>query len=204
MTDQGLETKDKIMEVARILFADLGFEGTSVRAIAFEANVNVASVNYHFSNKENLFMEILRQGYSECSEELRKIYDESELNLENTVVVFFRYFQSKSHDLISQFKMMMSSQHNSKMVSQGTEDELLGPPGGKVLAEAILKEVGGKVKEEDLHWAVKCLFSHICHMTILQTCCFKDNHIPYTSQDDLENGIRRLTRVVLLDLKTTV
>ena len=55
MTDQSTDTKQKIMEVARVLFANQGFEGTSVREIAKAAEVNIASVNYHFSNKENLF-----------------------------------------------------------------------------------------------------------------------------------------------------
>ena len=68
MTDQGIGTKTRILEVARVLFAERGFEGTSIREIAKAAEVNVASVNYHFAGKENLFLEILRQGYVECSE----------------------------------------------------------------------------------------------------------------------------------------
>ena len=58
MTDQNHDTKTKILEVARLLFADQGFEGTSIREIAKAADVNIASVNYHFNNKENLFNEM--------------------------------------------------------------------------------------------------------------------------------------------------
>jgi AcrR family transcriptional regulator len=201
MTDQSIETKSKIMEVARILFANQGFEGTSVREIAKSADVNVASVNYHFSNKENLFAEILRIGYLECSQSMRALYDNEKPKLEDLLVHFFNYFIQKSHDLVSLFKMMMSTQHSHHLMSQGTEDELSGPPGGKVIEEAILKEVGEGISQEDLHFAVRCLFSHVIHSSIMFNCCFKQNKFPFTSHADIEKGIRRLSRIVLNDLK---
>ncbi len=78
---------------------------------------------------------------------------------------------------------------------------MIGPPGGKVIVEAILKEVGGNVSEEDQHWALKCLFSHVIHSSIMYNCCFKQNNIPYTTNADIEKSIRRLCRVVIEDLK---
>jgi AcrR family transcriptional regulator len=200
MTDHSGDTKHKIMEVGRVLFADQGFEGTSIREIAKAAEVNIASVNYHFSNKENLFNEILRLGYVECSTEIRAFYAQNQ-KLEDVLVHIFHHFLQKSHDLITYFKMMMSSQHSHKMTAQGTEDEMLGPPGGKVIVEAILKEVGSNVSEEDQHWALKCLFNHVVHSSLMYNCCFKKNTIPYTGVADIEKSIRRLCRVVIQDLK---
>ena len=205
MTEKELnETKEKIISSARILFADHGFEGTSIRDIARAADVNVASVNYHFSNKENLFLEILRAGYMECSVAMRTMYGQGRPPLDEVLVYLFSYFQNKSHDLITIFKMMMSTQHNHHMTSQGTEDGHFGPPGGKVIAEAILKEVGGPVKDEDLHWALGTLFSHVIHNSIMYNCCFKKNQdLPFTSDADIVAGIRRLARVVISDLKNS-
>lgn len=201
MTDQSSDTKNKIIEVARLLFASQGFEGTSVRDIAKAAGVNIASLNYHFTNKENLFTEILRLGYAECSNEMRRFYSEENPKLEDVLVHLFRYFKEKSHDLISYFKMMMSAQHSHHMTSQGTEDENIGPPGGKVIFEAILKEINNpRVSEEDLHWAIKCLFNQVIHSSIMYNCCFKQNTLPYTSIEDIEKSIRRLCRLVLKDL----
>lgn len=202
MTDQSTDTKNKILEVARVLFANHGFDGTSIRDIAKAADVNVASVNYHFSNKEKLFTEILQAGYQECSLTIREMYQRENPTLEETLVFIFQYFQNKSHDLVSYFKMMMSSQHSHHMTAQGSEDEFFGPPGGKIIAEAIAKEVGEKVGEEDLHWALKCLFSHVVHMSIMYHCCFKDSkEVPFTSNADIVKSIRRLSRVVIADLK---
>lgn len=189
------------MEVARILFANQGFEGTSVREIAKGAEVNIASVNYHFTNKENLFNEILNLGYVDCSNEIRAFYELNNPKLEDVLVHVFHYFSHKSHDLLTYFKMMMSTQHSHKMAAQGTEDEMLGPPGGKVIVEAILKEVGSNVSDEDQHWALKCLFSHVIHTSLMYNCCFKHNNIPYTTDEDIDKSIRRLCRVVVQDLK---
>ena len=54
------DTRERILAVAQKLFAEKGFEATSVRDITTEASCNVASVNYHFGNKENLYLEAFR------------------------------------------------------------------------------------------------------------------------------------------------
>ncbi len=201
MTDFSCDTRNKIVEVARVLFAEQGFEGTSIREIAKSAEVNLASVNYHFNNKENLFTEVLRQGYVECSSELRRYYDDNNPCLENILLYLFRYFINKSHDLKCFFKMMLSSQHNHHLTSQGTEDELIGPPGGKVIMEAIMKEVNHELQQEELFWALGTLFGHVVHTVLMYDSCFKKNNLPFTKIDDLEKRITRLSKIVIEDLR---
>ena len=46
------------MDTAERLFADQTFHGVSLREITQAASVNLASVNYHFRNKESLFREV--------------------------------------------------------------------------------------------------------------------------------------------------
>lgn len=203
MTDQNIDTKKKIMDAARILFAEHGFDGTSIRDIAKNAEVNVASINYHFSNKENLFAEILNSSYVECANEVKKFFEEFG-NLEETLVAILRYYLDHSHDLLTHFKMMMSTQHNHHLSSKGTDDAFYGPPGGMIIAEAIKKEVGKPLTDENVHWGLKTLYSHVGHIAIIHTCCLKTNPgIPFSEISDLEKGVRRLTRVVLLELKNS-
>jgi AcrR family transcriptional regulator len=47
-------TKDRILDAAEFLFADHGFDATSLRMITAQAGVNLAAVNYHFQSKEAL------------------------------------------------------------------------------------------------------------------------------------------------------
>ncbi|MBU2918709.1 TetR/AcrR family transcriptional regulator [Psychrosphaera sp. F3M07] len=52
-------TKDKILDAAEQLFALTGFAETSMRQITSKANVNLASVNYHFGSKKDLIQAVM-------------------------------------------------------------------------------------------------------------------------------------------------
>jgi len=59
-TSECEDTHVRILSAAQKLFADKGFDATSVRDITTEAGCNVASVNYHFGGKDNLYLETFR------------------------------------------------------------------------------------------------------------------------------------------------
>ena len=50
-----IKKKKAILDAAKILFIEKGYQNTSVRDIAKKAGVNLALVNYYFSSKEDLF-----------------------------------------------------------------------------------------------------------------------------------------------------
>jgi AcrR family transcriptional regulator len=49
------------MDAAERLFAAHGFRATSLRAITSAADANLGAVNYHFSSKDDLILEVLRR-----------------------------------------------------------------------------------------------------------------------------------------------
>lgn len=49
------QTRERILDTAEALFADGGYEGTSIRDIAEGAGIGIAVVAYHFGPKEDLF-----------------------------------------------------------------------------------------------------------------------------------------------------
>ena len=49
-----LDTKQRILDSAERLFADNGFDSTSLRTIIADAKVNLAAIHYHFHSKEAL------------------------------------------------------------------------------------------------------------------------------------------------------
>jgi AcrR family transcriptional regulator len=53
--------RQKILDAAGHIFAENGFQNTTVRDICALAGVNVASVNYYFGDKTALYLEALRQ-----------------------------------------------------------------------------------------------------------------------------------------------
>jgi len=52
---------DRLLDAAERLFCERGFDGTSVRDLTNEAGCNVAAVNYHFGNKENLYKQMFKR-----------------------------------------------------------------------------------------------------------------------------------------------
>src|SRR5690242_19814719 len=59
-------TRRRILEAAGPLFAEKGFEATSVREITLAAGTNVAAVNYHFRSKEELYIATVRHAAESC------------------------------------------------------------------------------------------------------------------------------------------
>jgi AcrR family transcriptional regulator len=53
-------TKERILDKAEALFALKGYDAVSVREITAAAHCNLAGVNYHFGNKQNLYLEVFR------------------------------------------------------------------------------------------------------------------------------------------------
>ena len=60
-TSDNAETRDRILGAAQTLFAEQGFDATSIRHITTAADCNVAAVNYHFGGKEKLYLETIRR-----------------------------------------------------------------------------------------------------------------------------------------------
>lgn len=51
--------RNDIMEAAERVFAMLGYAGSTTRAIADEAKVNLGLIHYHFNSKEALFEQVI-------------------------------------------------------------------------------------------------------------------------------------------------
>src|SRR5688572_25471526 len=55
-----LATRQRLLDTAGEVFATHGFRAATVRDICQRAGANVAAVNYHFGDKERLYLEVLR------------------------------------------------------------------------------------------------------------------------------------------------
>jgi AcrR family transcriptional regulator len=63
------------METALLVFAEKGFDGSSVREIARSAKVNPAMIMYHFGSKEGLYVAAMRWVCADFSSRVHEIID---------------------------------------------------------------------------------------------------------------------------------
>ncbi|MEZ4323524.1 MAG: TetR/AcrR family transcriptional regulator [Myxococcota bacterium] len=63
----GERTRAKVLEVALPLFAAHGYAGTSIRMISSAAGVNVATLAYHFEDKEGLYRTVVQRLHEDLS-----------------------------------------------------------------------------------------------------------------------------------------
>lgn len=107
--DQEKDVKEKILEVAKKLFATKGFEGTSVRQICEEAGVALALVSYHFGGKDKLLyalFEPLNEHFAKLSYNLDEPADALQKYIHGFVA--YRYENEELIHILQQEMMMQS------------------------------------------------------------------------------------------------
>jgi AcrR family transcriptional regulator len=57
-------TRERLLAAAADLFAERGFRGATMRAIAARAGTNLAAANYHFGSKQALYREVAFASFS--------------------------------------------------------------------------------------------------------------------------------------------
>ena len=66
----------QILEVAETLFAEKGFDGTSIRTIAKIAKINIAMVSYYFGSKERLLESLILYRTSDLKNQMDNLLQE--------------------------------------------------------------------------------------------------------------------------------
>jgi len=78
-----MDTKTQILDAAERLFAEKGYEASSLRAITSEAGVNLAAINYHFRSKESLVRAVLARRLGPMNAKRLALLDECERAAQN-------------------------------------------------------------------------------------------------------------------------
>ena len=76
-----ISTEEKIKEAARIVFTQKGFQGTKIRDIAAQADINLSLVNYYFRSKEKLFEIIMADTIQKLSDKIHPVLYDTQTTL---------------------------------------------------------------------------------------------------------------------------
>ena len=195
-------TKDKILVGALKLFADKGFNAVSIREIAQTCDVNIAAVNYHFKNKDSLYLEIIKESLHRTEEELEAIYkNSSNISTADYTLKIFDYFIKNGEGLRTHFKLIVSTNTVHEKVAKDFP-RFSGPPGAKYLRECIINEVKTSVIK-DIDWAVRSIFTQVIHRAIIltNTTINQSLSLQGINREVFEQDIKRLTNLIISSLK---
>lgn len=112
MTDFN-EKQIEILQVAEQLFAEEGFDGTSVRDIAKKANINIAMISYYFGSKEKLLEALVIYRIKAMSMHLENLYQENISPLDK-IDKLIAYYIQRVHQNRSIYQILHFELSNNK------------------------------------------------------------------------------------------
>ena len=161
------QTRMRLLDAAREVFAEHSFQGATVREICRRADANVAAVNYHFGSKDELLAEALNFAPLAAMQK-------ANLNAAECPRVRLRLF-------LRDFMVMLLDEKNPSPQCRIMARELADPtpaldkivreavaPLHKFLGQLVREIVGDKVGEAELRRCVysiigQCLFYRHSH-----------------------------------------
>src|SRR4051794_20488688 len=107
--------RDRIVSAAGEIFAERGFDGTTVRDICQRAGANIAAVNYYFGDKQRLYVEAVVRAHRWRMEQARlpdwSDNTPAETKLADFITTFIRRVRSGPEDTWHTKLMMREMAH---------------------------------------------------------------------------------------------
>lgn len=197
-------TRQRILEAAGEVFAEFGFHRATIKQITDRARANIAAVNYHFGDKERLYLEVLRYSHG-CA--LAKYPPNMGLPPNAPA-------DQRLHAFIHSFLMRILDEgrpawHGKLMSREMAEpsaalgvivDEHIRPAFG-FLAGTLRELLGGSIPDQEVHlWAAstvgQCIFYHFGR-PVMQRLNFDLRFVP----SDVARIAPHITQVMLAALK---
>ena len=127
----------QIIEIAERLFAERGFDGTSVRDIAHEAGVNIAMISYYFGSKEKLMEALLEWRVGEIKIRVESLIQDNRYTPLEKVNMLIDEHIDRAMQKQSFHKIMVSVQVTNKNPSILKAANKVKVRNAKVIAELI-------------------------------------------------------------------
>ncbi|MDP9081018.1 MAG: TetR/AcrR family transcriptional regulator [Bacteroidota bacterium] len=87
-----VSTEEKIKDAARKIFTKKGFLATTIRDIATEADINIASINYYFRSKEKLFEFIMDETIGKLFNKIEPVLNNETMAVDEKIELCVGYY----------------------------------------------------------------------------------------------------------------
>lgn len=157
--------RQRILEAAGCVFAEVGYEGATVRAITERAGVNVAAINYYFRDKAALYEQVVVACHCSSQEAAEACPWPRTAPAEERLLFFIERMVRRAlnaerpvwHRLVMAREMIAPTPALDRMVSENIRPER------DQLLESLDEMTGGRLSERELHLMAfsivgQCLF----------------------------------------------
>ncbi len=145
-------TRAKILGAAGEVFAELGFEGATIRAITERAGVNVAAVNYHFRDKAELYTRVVVDACSARAawrEVIAEAPDSPEERLRSLIYHFLEYLLDPDRAAWKR-RLMAREMANPTSALDELVEKNIRPLRNEFLLPTLHELTGGKLTRRQL------------------------------------------------------
>jgi AcrR family transcriptional regulator len=187
------EKQLKIIETAEKLFANNGFEGTSVRDIARESDINVAMVSYYFGSKEKLIEAIFAYRISITRLTLENILSKDHLSPIQKIDILIDNYIDKMLNNQCFYRLMMQEGYMREihMISNMVQD-------AKIRNYEIVKKMIGEGqkagvfrKNIDVQFIMATMIGTANHFMMYDKYYKKINNLENLSDDEFKKHLRK-------------
>ncbi len=204
-TDKGVQ--DRLLDAAEELFCEHGFEGTSIRDLAAAAGCNIASVNYYFGGKENLYvavwrrhLHLMRQARVASIEKVMSKQD-GEPSLEELLSSYANAFVEPLVDKKTggRFIRLMAREMVDKHLPQNIFLEELIIPVMTALQQALMG-ICPTLDEANARLAILSIVGQLVHTTMAETMLEQSDNLEIT-KFDLAEVVNHIVRFSAAGIK---
>ena len=157
-------TKSRLLEGAGEEFAEKGFELARVRAICDRAGANLAAINYHFGDKEHLYVEVLREAHR-CDEDPQKECIDPGLSPAERLRTFIHHFLDRvlamNHPEDWQHRLMLREMLSPTPFSEVLVREMIRPR--FELIRGLMREICPEADDRRLNALVFSVIGQCLH-----------------------------------------
>lgn len=132
--------KTQIIEAARTIVENEGIEALTMQTIAQKLDIKAPSLYKHISNKKELEVALIAQGFVEQA----KLFNEAIKNTDNKVLAIGKAYREWALEHPDMFKLMYGGPLPRKDLPKGVEDAAALP---------LIKAVGGDRDKARVLWA---------------------------------------------------
>lgn len=123
---KGIDTKNAILETAKTLFYQNGYENTTVRQIASESQTNLGLIKYYFNSKVEIALQIYLSVRDACAEWISEVtsLDQRILHLISSASELMICFNNPAfcqfyHEIYKEFEVTSYFQQKIYTVTEG-------------------------------------------------------------------------------------